>query len=238
MPSSILSRYRPILAIGGILVSAAVVVVGLTLQRPEPPTYAPSPVEPRPVGEERVGPLVRTVDATVPEQWVPFSFRDGSVIHDPGPLEWDLAFRRFGIIVNGGDGFAGHGGIIDLGEVPFDSVRILPEEGYVQTQARGDSVNAAIERWYSYSIFSHLLHPLPKVYAIRTADRRYAKMRILGYYCAGATPGCVTVQYVFQGDGTREVGAPSRIAIKEARSGNPEEAGEGAARSGNPEETR
>ncbi len=212
MPSSLMSRHRPIIVIGGILVSVSVVIVGMTLQRPEPPTYAPSPVEPRPVGEEQVGPLVRTVDATVPDQWVHFSFRDGSVIADPGPRNWDLAFRRFGIIANGGDGFAGHGGIVDLGETPFDSVRVLPEQGYVQTEVRGDSVNAAIERWYSYSIFSHLLQPLPKVYGVRTADGRYAKMRIRGYYCAGATPGCVTIEYVFQGDGSRDVGGPSRIA--------------------------
>ena len=208
MFASFLSRHRAIIVIGGILALASAVVVAFTLQRPDPPTFAPSPVEPDPVGEELAGPLVRTVDATASDEWTFFSFRTGAVVTDPGPLEWDLAFRRFRIIANGGDGFAGQGGIVDLGEVPFDSVRALPADGYAGTRARGDSVNEAIERWYSYSIFSHLLSPDPRVYGVRTADGRYAKMEILGYYCPGAQPGCMTIRYVFQGDGSREVAAP------------------------------
>ena len=44
---------------------------------------------------------------------------------------------------------------------------------------------------------------------VRTADGRYAKLEILGYYCPGAHPGCLTFRYVFQGDGTPLVGAPA-----------------------------
>jgi hypothetical protein len=194
-------RDRGALLIGGGVALVAAVLVLLTLQRPTPPMYAPSPVQPDSAGEARVGPVVRTVDATASDAWTFFSFQAGSVVRDPGPTDWDLAFRRFQIIANGGSGFFGEGGILDLGEVPFDSVRTVPAEGYVPTVARGDSVNAAIREWYDYSFLSHLLTPRPTVYAVRTADGRKAKMEILGYYCPGAQPGCPTFRYVYQGGG-------------------------------------
>jgi hypothetical protein len=49
-------------------------------------------------------------------------------------------------------------------------------------------------------------------YAIRTADGKYAKMRLLSYYCdGGQASGCFTLEYVYQGDGSRRfVHNPSR----------------------------
>lgn len=183
--------------IGGL----AVVFVGFSLYRPEPPTFDPSAVNPRPVGECLVGPSVYTVDASDGDRWRYFSFSKGSVIEGPGPFEWDLAFRRFRIIANGGEAFPGTGGIVDLGEIPLDSVTVLPEEGYEPTEAGRDSVNAAIDDWYNYSFLTHLLSPRPRTYAVRTADGRYAALEILSYYCTGAVPGCLTFRYVYQGAG-------------------------------------
>ena len=199
--------HRRGLLIGGLVGLVAAVLVFLTLQRPAPPMYAPSPVSPDSAGNTRVGPLTRTVDATASDAWTYFSFQAGAVVRDPGPTDWDLAFRRFQVIANGGQGFFGEGGILDLGEVPFDSVRTIPAEGYVPTVARGDSVNAAIREWYDYSFLSHLLSPRPRVYAIRTANGHLAKLELLGYYCPGAQPGCVTFRYVYAGDGSVEVDA-------------------------------
>ena len=34
---------------------------------------------------------------------------------------------------------------------------------------------------------------------------RYAKLELVGYYCPGGQPGCVTFRYVFQGDGSSAV---------------------------------
>lgn len=111
--------------------------------------------------------------------------------------DWDLAFRRFHIIANAGPGFPGDGGVIDLGPVAFDSVTSVPAAGYVPTALAGrDSTNAAIERWYRYGFTSHLLTPLGHVYAVRAADgRHHVRLEILGYYCPGARPGCVTVRW-------------------------------------------
>ncbi len=188
------------LIVGGIIL-LAVAYVGFSLQRPEPPTFAPSPVAAEPVGERLVGPRTYTVDAADPEQWVYFSFERGSVVEEPGILNWDLAFRRFNIIVNGGDGYAGGAGLLDLGPVPFDSVHSVPDDGYEGNPARSDASNPVIEEWYDYSFFSHLLMPRGHVYAVRTSDGRHAKLEILSYYCPGALPGCLTFRYVYQGAG-------------------------------------
>jgi hypothetical protein len=197
-----------VLAGGAALLVVVVLLVAMSLRRPEPPTFEPTPVQPRPAHGRLIGPTLVTVDASDASRWTFFSFADGSVVDAPGPLGWDLAFRRFQVIVNGGRGFAGSGGAADLGAMSFDSLSALPADGYVVTVARSDSVNAALHRWYEYSFTSHLLTPKPHVYAIRTVDGRYAKVQFAGYYCPGAMPGCVTFRYVYQGAGGVDVGGP------------------------------
>lgn len=198
---------RPVILVVAVILFLASGFVFFSLQRPEPPTFVPSPVEPAPAGERLVGPRTYTVDASDPDRWTFFSFARGSVVEHPGPIDWDLAFRRFRVIVNGGDGFQGMGGALSLGSASLDGVPVVPEGGYEGTVARGDSVNPALERWYDYSFFSHLLSPRPEVYAVRTADGRYALVEIIGYYCPGALPGCVTFRYLYQGAGGREMRA-------------------------------
>jgi hypothetical protein len=185
----------------GALVVAAVLLVAASLRRPEPPAFAPTAADPREVGLELVGPVTYTIDASAPEGWRFFDFSRGSAVERPGPMEWDLAFRRFNIIPNGGRGFAGHGGALDLGEADFDTLASVPAAGYVQSDAARDSTNEALGDWYDYGFSSHLLTPKPRVFALRTADGRYAKLEILSYYCPGALPGCVTFRYVYQGRG-------------------------------------
>ena len=199
--------------LGPTLVVAAIALVGvalvaLTLRQPTLPSYTPIPPAPVEVGPVLVGPIVYTVDATAPDRWRYFSFRLGSVVDDPDPRGWDLGFRRFHVIANGGPGFAGRGGLQDLGPAVFDAVVTVPEDGYVENTGGDDPTNPATARWYRYGFFSHLLTPRPHVWAVRTADGRYAKIEILGYYCTGGTPGCLTFRYVYQGDGSTRVDAP------------------------------
>lgn len=205
MPFGLRRSDRRALWIVGALVALAAVLVALSLDRPTPPSFAPSPTRPVEAGAAMVGPRVYTVDATSGSDWRYFDFSRGSVVDRPGPLDWDLAFRRFHVIANGGPRFAGAGGIHDLGAVPFDSVTTVPRTGYEPTVAGSDTTNPAIAKWYDYGFTSHLLSPKPHVYAIRTADGRYAKLELLGYYCPGARPGCVAFRYVYQGDGSTRV---------------------------------
>lgn len=197
------SHLLPVSVLAVLAVITVVLVTG-TLRRPEVPTFTPTPPDPREAGDTLVGPEVYTVDASDPDRWVHFDFSRGAVVTDL-VAGWDLAFNRFNVIVNGGSGFPGRGGALDLGDVPPDSVTELPASGYGVTAAGRDSVHPALERWYAYSFTSHLLTPRERVYAIRTADGRYARFRFLSYYCPGARPGCVTFEYVYQGGGGRSL---------------------------------
>jgi hypothetical protein len=176
------------------------------LRREPPPSFTPTPASPVEVGDALVGPVVWTIDARSEAAWAYFDFSRGSTVPPGDPLGWDIAVRRFRIIANGGDRFHGRAGIIDLGNIAFDSVHTAPDSAYVETTVlRRDSSNAAISKWYEYGFTSHLLMPRPNVWVVRTADGRYAKMQILGYYCPAATPGCLTIRYVYQGSGSRSL---------------------------------
>ena len=118
----------------GIIVVLAVVLVTMSFGRPGIEAYVPTPPNPSEAGETLVGPIDYTVDATSTGAWQFFDFSRGSVVADPGPGEWDLAFRRFHIIANGGPGFSGEGGIIRLEETDLDAVSELPEAPYVETR--------------------------------------------------------------------------------------------------------
>ncbi len=184
----------PILA--ATLVSVvAIVLVALTLRPPEVPSYALTAGAPNDAGRALVGPVLYTLDATSAETWRSFSFRLGAVVDGPG----DLAFKRYAIVAGPG------AGILDLGETAFEQVRAVPADGYVLNEGAAEPRNPAIASWYTYGFFTHVLSPKRRVWAVRTADGRYAKVEMVGYYCPGPQPGCPTFRYVYQGDGTTRV---------------------------------
>ncbi len=183
---------------GAFLLLVAALVIG-SFTKPEFPPYTVTapPSRLAPVGDSLVGPSSYTLDASAGERWRRFHFGRNAVV-DSGP--WDIAFRRHHIIAAPG------AGITDLGAVPFDSVLELPAQGYAPTEFARDTVNAGVGKWYAYSMLSHLLTSKRHVYAVRTADGRYAKLEILAYYCREVGAACYTVRYEFQGDGSRRVG--------------------------------
>jgi hypothetical protein len=186
--------------IGG-LVLAAVLLVGLSVQRPELPEFPPSPIlaDDAPAdARDPSEPRLLTIDATDPERWRHVDLTRGTVVEEPAPDAWDLAFRRFEVRVNGGAGSAAAGGVVLLEELSLDSVRGVPGEGYVGMTARGrDTTHTVLDGWYSYSFTTHVLRPEPRTYAVRTAAGRHAALEFVSYYCPGAQPGCVTLRYRF-----------------------------------------
>ena len=203
-PSSRRAWILPGVLLATVALLVATCVVG-TLRRPEPPSFAPESSPAEEVGNALVGPRLMTVDARDDRAWRRFDFSRGAVVDDPDPLGWDLAFRRSRILVNGGDGFAGRGGVVDLGEVAFGDVALAPANGYRGTEAGRDSVQQDLDGWYDYGFTSHLLTARRRVYAVRTADGRYAKLQMVSYYCPGVRGGCPTFRWVYQGGGSRSL---------------------------------
>jgi hypothetical protein len=107
--------------------------------------------------------------------------------------EWrwwgDLGFRRNYVITAPG------AGAIDLGPVAFASVTELPRDGYVATSFAADTANAAIGKWYDYSMWSHLLTSRHHVYAVRTRSGELVALEILAYYCREVGAACYTLRY-------------------------------------------
>lgn len=193
---------------GGVFVLGVGYLVASSLHRPSPPTHRPTPTESREVGDSLVEGRVVTLDARDRERWRRFDLSRGAVVAavaDPG---WDLAVRRYRLIVNGGDGYPGRAGATSLGAVAFDSVGRVPPDGYEGTRRDpgGDPEHPELDGWYRYDFFSHMLLSRGRVFALRTADGRYAKLEVLSYYCPGPEPGCLTLRYSYQGDGSRRVG--------------------------------
>ena len=180
---------------GAFLLLVASLVIG-SFTTPEFPPYAVTVSQPAPVGDSLVGAGTYTLDASAGESWRRFQFARNAVV-DSGP--WDIAFRRHHVIAASGAGIA------DLGAVRFDAVREVPAEGYTPTEFGRDTVNPGVGKWYAYSMLSHLLTSKGHVYAVRSADGRYAKLEILAYYCRDVGAACYTVRYAFQGDGSRRV---------------------------------
>ncbi len=184
-----------VLAAAFVLLIAAILIGALV--KPEFPPYALSVARPVPVGDSLVGPTTYTLDASDGDRWQTFDFARNALVAGG---KWDLAFRRFRVIAGPGAGIA------DLGPVPFDSVRELPDTGYRANRAGPDTVNPGVGKWYDYSMLTHLLTSKGHVYAVRTADGRYAKLALLAYYCKDAGTACVTFRYVYHGGGSRRVG--------------------------------
>jgi len=183
-----------VLAAAFVLLIAAILIGALA--KPEFPPYALSVARPAPVGDSLVGPATYTLDASDGDRWQTFDFARNAVV---GGGKWDVAFRRFRVIAGPGAGIA------DLGLLPFDAVRELPDTGYRATLAGPDTVNPGVGKWYEYSMLTHLLTSKGHVYAVRTADGRYAKLALLAYYCRDVGTACVTFRYAYQGGGSRRV---------------------------------
>jgi hypothetical protein len=178
-------------------------------------TYSPSPYRPQEVGERLVGPAVYTVDARSKEMWMYFDFSRGSVVpvDNPQTEDWDLSIRRHVIRTNGGaTNPNGQAALLAMEGQDFNAVTSVPEKSEFVSDVRDKKrlypYNPVVDKWYNYSYTTNVLLPKPMVYLVRTQDGKYAKMRIVSYYCKGNISGCMTIEYVYQGDGSRHFTAP------------------------------
>lgn len=130
---------------------------------------------------------------------------------DSASMNWDVAFRGTTVLINGGTSGPGGGGAVVM-EAAFEEVDQAPSTGYSVDSATGYAVPAGSGNgWYNYNAPINLVTPIPgRVLVIRTADGRYAKVRMLSYYRgAPETPDSTTdearylsFEFAFQADGS------------------------------------
>lgn len=191
---------------------------GGTAEPTDPTASAYSPTAPHPitVGPRLMGPELYTIDARSRDVWIYFAFAANSVVpvQHPQSDPWDLAFQRYIIKTNGGaTNPTGQGALFGVKERDFTAVTRVPEQAAfvqdVHPKNRGASFNPVIEKWFDYSYLANVLAPKQIVYVVRTHDGKYAKMRIRSYYCEDKSAGCLTFEYVYQGDGSLALAPPA-----------------------------
>jgi hypothetical protein len=147
-----------------------------------------------------------TINASSEKEFVYFDFSSGKPVKilDRSSLEWDLAFRRGKVISNGGaSSQLGQAGLIDLGTVEFDSVVEVPRDSYIQdSAARTETENPVLIKWYNYNYLTHKLTAKQNIYAVRTANGKFAKFQFLSFYCDNQEAGCIKMRYVYQDSGS------------------------------------
>lgn len=123
-----------------------------------------------------------------------FSLRENRIITGDDTLtnKWDIAIREFYIKVNGGTSARGGGnGAAFIANSTFETYTSIPatETAWQQDNAPAYAINPAPGNWYTYNPSTFLALPVPgKIFVIRTADGRFAKMEITSLYRDGITP--------------------------------------------------
>jgi hypothetical protein len=139
---------------------------------------------------------------------------------DSASTAWDIGFRATTIIFNSGTSGPGDAAAQIL-QLPFDEVSEAPAGGYRQDQGSDLAIpTGAGNGWYSYiptPPVGGYISPTPgRTIVVRTADGRYAKLRILSYYedqpeepinIFEERDRFYTFEYVFQEDGSRTFGS-------------------------------
>lgn len=141
-----------------------------------------------PVGAPTASADTLEVDASTSGAWTYVSVEEGVIAPaDPATsLEWDFAISRTAFRTNGGLSGAGLGAAMLLGEgVDFDAVNAVNTLGFVEDAEYDPGFggvvlgNSVLAGWYDYDVETHAVTPGDRVYALRTADGDYAKLRIL-----------------------------------------------------------
>lgn len=182
---------------GGVFVLLAGILVTDSLRRPSPSMYGPLAPGASPVVDSLPG-LRVTLDARDPERWAYYDFSARRVREVGNGGDWDLAARRYHVMVNGGEALPGDAAVAPAGEASLDGPHRVPRAGWTGTRRDGDGelVHPLLADWYRYDFVSHLLLARPQAYVLRTVEGRYVKLRFESYYCPGTEAGCVTFRYV------------------------------------------
>lgn len=129
--------------------------------------------------------------------------------------KWDLKFKSTSIFVNGGTSGTGTAQAQVVSST-FETLTTAPSDGY-----KSDATSApAISGWYTYTATTepqHAILTVPgKIFVIKTADGKYAKVEMISYYKGNPNTTTATFadlttrpasryytfRYAYQGDGT------------------------------------
>jgi hypothetical protein len=136
------------------------------------------------------------INATDEQAWVYVHLDEGLVAED---ADWDLAFRRFNIRLNGGAGGAGAGLTQWDTAGSLESMVQAPDSGWSTDQPDADEdgdLELAMDDWWAYNGDLHGLTPEPGVWFVRGFEgQRYYTFRVVDYYDAAGTAANLLVEW-------------------------------------------
>ncbi len=159
--------------------------------------------------------------------WHYFSFENGIIgtgSADPedtddatwkARTDWDLAFHYKDIRTNSGNSGDGQGGMIEASETDFSLVTEAPTTGYT---VDGDldirltpsmppvyvtsTASSVCDDWASYDHDEGAWVFAEKVFIVKTADGKYAKIWLKSFLDEEDVSGTITMEYAYQADGS------------------------------------
>ena len=187
--------------------------------------------ESNPGGDDQPGQNDNVIQKTVTlsrktnygNDWIYFSLSEGKElegINEDNRAEnksWDLAFNRYNIRTNSGLSGKGQGGALDTGLKDLNLIASVPEGEFVvdsmgiitagMTGFPPPTMESPLNGVLADAI--HFQGPPPTytpnehVYIVKTADGKYAKIQIQGFYNDEGQSGYVTFTYVYQPNGSK-----------------------------------
>ncbi|HMP94278.1 MAG TPA: HmuY family protein [Phnomibacter sp.] len=151
-----------------------------------------------------------------------YSLREKKIITGADTLtnKWDIAFKQFYIKVNGGTSSTGGNAAAAVVTSTFEDYKTmaLPDNELLQDNGATFAINPMPGTWYTYNSTTFLALPVPgRIFVIRTADGRFAKMEITSFYRNGVTPPATATpvekalaqffyqfRFVFQPNGSKQ----------------------------------
>lgn len=97
--------------------------------------------------------------------------------------QWDIAFSKTTIAVNGGTSGPGQGGA-QVVEQAFDTIKEAPKDGYKTDGENGYAIpGGSGNSWYKYDMSVHAILPIVgRTILLKTAEGKFAKIEIISYY--------------------------------------------------------
>lgn len=125
--------------------------------------------------------MVKNIDASTKMAY--FNLTTGHETTDAGG-DWDIAFDRTTILVNGGSSGKGKTTALLLKDVTFESVDSFQSSGFKADTEKEKAVpTGSGNGWYEYDMASHGINPIPeRIILVKTSQGKYVKLEILGYY--------------------------------------------------------
>jgi hypothetical protein len=145
--------------------------------------------------------ITTRVDATSDSEWIYMDLETNAEVDSDEP-NWDVAFQRFSIMLNGGA--SGEGDVeVAVLEARFDDVDTAPDADFITDQEDSDDDNddpdlafsSGETGWYSYNVANHTLSPRAFTYVIRSVEANYFKLAVLDYYDDAGTSGFLTFEW-------------------------------------------